>query len=74
VAARSSWAMKKPSPILTSDSAPVSRRLKLALSGIALAAALTLAAAAQMFFSSFEHTVAVKGSDMDRDKPSVRSR
>jgi hypothetical protein len=66
--------MKKPLPILATDSARVSRRLKLALSGIALAAALTLAAAAQMFFSSFEHTVAVKGPDLERDKPSERAR
>jgi hypothetical protein len=66
--------MKKNIPIQIGGVAPVSRRLKLAFTGIALAVALTLAAAAQMFFSSFEHTVVVKGPDLDRDKPSVRSR
>jgi hypothetical protein len=66
--------MKKRIPIQIGDVAPVSRRLKLAFTGIALAVALTLAAAAQMFFSSFEHTVAVKGTDPDRDRSTAQSR
>lgn len=61
-------------PTQIGDVAPVSRRVKLAFTGIALAVALTLAAAAQMFFSSFERTVAVVGPDVDRDRPSAQPR